>query len=58
MDSVGHVLHMAAPPRLGDIGAPPNYIETNTEGCQRNMPQMKEQNKTPEKDLNKMETIY
>ena len=46
---------MAAPPRLGDIGAPPNYIETNTEGCQRNMPQMKEQIKTPEKQLNKME---
>ena len=46
---------------LGDIVAPPNIVHKNKHrefakiSRQRNMAHMKRQNKTPEKELNKME---
>ena len=55
-----HLLHTGTLPRQRDIAALPVHRNKHREAAkmrtQRNMPQMKEQNKTPEKELNKMET--
>ena len=62
LSPTGHLLHKATPPRLGDISDQPNTqkpIQRGSQtGRQRNMPQIKEQKKSPEKELNKMETNY
>ena len=61
-DPTGHVLHLAILQSQKVIATLPNKLhkETNREAGkmkrQRNTAQMKEQNKTPEKELNKMET--
>ena len=52
---IGHLLHKATPLRPGDIHRN-KHSKAAKMGRQRNMSQMKEQNKTPEKELNKMET--
>lgn len=48
----GHLLHKATWPRLGDIAELPNTLKQTQRGSQneeKNMSQMKEQEKTPEK---------
>ena len=60
LDRIGHLLYQVTVPCLGDITALPNtYRNKHREAAkmwrQRNMAQMKEENKTPEKELNKME---
>ena len=56
----GYLLHKGTPPRLGDVATQSNTqkqtMEANKMRRQRNMFQMEEQNKTPEKEQNKMET--
>ena len=60
LDRIGHLLYQVTVPCLGDITALPNtYRNKHREAAkmksQRNMAQMTEQNKTPKKELNKME---
>ena len=56
----GHVLHKATHSSLGGIAALPNIHIQHREAAkmrrQRNMSQMKEQNRTPEKELNNIDT--
>ena len=55
----GHLLHTATLPRLGEVAAVAN-TQKQTQGTnmrrQKKMSQVKEQNKTPEKEINKMGT--
>ena len=55
----GHLLYKTTLPRLGNIADLPNIINKHREAAkmmrQRNMSQMKEQNRTSEKELNKMD---
>ena len=53
----GHILHKTTLLRLEDVAALPNTLRQKLGGSQneeqRNILQMKEQNKTPERQLNK-----
>ena len=59
LDPTGHLLHEARLPRQGVKAALPNTQKQTQGGCQneetKNTAQIKEQIKTPEKELNKME---
>ena len=59
LGSTGHLLHKAILTKLGDIAALPNtYAQTcggSPNGTKRNMSQIKEQEKSPEKELNEIE---
>ena len=57
----GHLLYKAIQPRLGDIANLLKHRNKNREATkmrkQRNMSQMKEQEKTPENELNEMKAM-
>ena len=59
LDPTGYLPYKANPPRWGviaDLSNRNKHKEANKVGRQRNWPQMKEWEKSPEKDLNEMET--